>query len=177
MGKWGRTQDWELEKFPLRASLMLQWVKTLPAMQETQESWVQSLDGDDPLEEENTNPCHCSCLEKSHGQRSLAGYSSWGHKESNMTERLTLPLLHLASKLACYVCRIKYCRLNNLFSHSSGGYKPKVQVWAGLVPSKEFKARIYPRHVSLACSQPLFPWVSSHHLASVCVCVHIFPFS
>ena len=23
---------------------------------------------------------------KSHGQRSLAGYSSWGHKESDMTE-------------------------------------------------------------------------------------------
>ena len=26
-----------------------------------------------------------------HGQRSLAGYSPWGHKESDMTERLTLP--------------------------------------------------------------------------------------
>ena len=25
-----------------------------------------------------------------HGQRSLAGYSSWGHKESDMIERLTL---------------------------------------------------------------------------------------
>ena len=27
-------------------------------------------------------------LGESHGQRSLAGYSSWGHKESDMTERL-----------------------------------------------------------------------------------------
>ena len=25
-----------------------------------------------------------------HGQRSLVGYSSWGHKESDMTERLSL---------------------------------------------------------------------------------------
>ena len=25
-----------------------------------------------------------------HGQRSLVGYSSWGHKQSNMTDRLTL---------------------------------------------------------------------------------------
>ena len=25
-----------------------------------------------------------------HGQRSLAGYSSWGHKESDVTEQLTL---------------------------------------------------------------------------------------
>ena len=28
--------------------------------------------------------------EKSHGQRSLVGYSPWGHKESDMTERLHL---------------------------------------------------------------------------------------
>ena len=27
-----------------------------------------------------------------HGQRSLAGYSPWGHKELDVTERLTLPL-------------------------------------------------------------------------------------
>ena len=27
---------------------------------------------------------------KSHGQRRLAGYSPWGHKELDMTERLTL---------------------------------------------------------------------------------------
>ena len=26
------------------------------------------------------NPLQYSCLEKSHGQRSLAGYSPWGHK-------------------------------------------------------------------------------------------------
>ena len=27
-----------------------------------------------------------SCLENSHGQRSLAGYRPWGYKESNKTE-------------------------------------------------------------------------------------------
>jgi len=31
-----------------------------------------------------------SCLENPHGQRSLAGYSPWGCKESDTTERLTL---------------------------------------------------------------------------------------
>ena len=31
---------------------MAQWVKNLPAMQETQEMWVQSLGWEDPLEEE-----------------------------------------------------------------------------------------------------------------------------
>ena len=34
----------------------------------------------------NGNPLQCSCLEKSHGLRSLAGYSSWDHKESDTTE-------------------------------------------------------------------------------------------
>ena len=33
------------------------------------------------------NPLQYSCLEKPHGQKSLAGYSPWGHKESDMTER------------------------------------------------------------------------------------------
>ena len=28
-------------------------------------------------------------LGESHGQRSLAGYSSWGHKELDMTEQLS----------------------------------------------------------------------------------------
>ena len=35
------------------------------------------------------NPLQYSCLETPHGQRSLAGYSSWGRKESDMAERLT----------------------------------------------------------------------------------------
>ena len=30
-----------------------------------------------------------SCLENSNGQRSLAGYTPWGHKESDMTEQLS----------------------------------------------------------------------------------------
>ena len=38
--------------------------------------------------EGNGNPLQFSCLEKSHGQRSLAGYSPWGCKESDTTERL-----------------------------------------------------------------------------------------
>ena len=34
------------------------------------------------------NPLQYSCLENPHGQRSLADYSPWVHKESDMTERL-----------------------------------------------------------------------------------------
>ena len=36
--------------------------------------------------EGNGNPLQYSCLENSTGQRSLAGYSGWGQKESDMTE-------------------------------------------------------------------------------------------
>ena len=35
------------------------------------------------------NPLQYSCLENSCGQRSLVGCSSWCHKESDMTERLS----------------------------------------------------------------------------------------
>ena len=46
---------------------------------------VQSLGQEDPLEEGMT--IHSSVLpEESHGQRSLAGYSPLGHKESDTTE-------------------------------------------------------------------------------------------
>ena len=31
--------------------------------------------------------------EKSHGQRSLVGYSPWGCKESDMTERLSMSMI------------------------------------------------------------------------------------
>ena len=40
--------------------------------------------------EGNGNPLQHSCLEKSHGRRSLIGYSPWGRKESDTTERITL---------------------------------------------------------------------------------------
>ena len=47
--------------------------------------WVQSLGQEDLLEKEMAT--HSSVLPgKSHGQRSLEGYSSWGHKEPDTTE-------------------------------------------------------------------------------------------
>ena len=66
---------------------MAQWVKNRPAKQETHETWVQFLSQEDPLEEGMAT--HSSILGKSHGQRSLVGYSPKGRKESDMTERLS----------------------------------------------------------------------------------------
>ena len=65
--------------------MVAQTVKNLLAMQET---WVQSLGQEDPLEKEIAT--HSSILPReSHGQRSLVGYSQCGHKESDMTEQTT----------------------------------------------------------------------------------------
>ena len=65
---WSSTLTWTLEEhYPeqykyyilifdlgksIWASLMVQWVQNLPAMQETQETWIQFLDQEDPLEKE-----------------------------------------------------------------------------------------------------------------------------
>ena len=66
------------------ASLMAQMIKNPPAMQETQ---VQSLGQEDSLEEEMAT--HSVFLpRKFHGQTSLMGYSPWGCKELDTTERL-----------------------------------------------------------------------------------------
>ena len=70
------------------ASPVAQMVKNLPEVQETQ---VQSLGQEDPLEEEMAaTPLFLP--REFHGQRSLAGYNPWGLEESDMPEQLTLSL-------------------------------------------------------------------------------------
>ena len=54
-------------------------VKNLPAMQETQETWVQSQGREDPLKKEMAT--HSSILAwKIPWTRSLVGYSPWDHR-------------------------------------------------------------------------------------------------
>ena len=60
-------------------------VKCLSIMRET---WVRSLGREDPLEKEMAIHSSTIGLEKSHGQRSLVGYSPWGRKESDTIEQL-----------------------------------------------------------------------------------------
>ena len=60
-------------------------VKNLPATQELEETWVQSLGGEDSLEESMAT--HSSNLAwKIHGKRSVVGYTLQGRKESDTTE-------------------------------------------------------------------------------------------
>ena len=63
-------------------------------MQETQETQVQSLSGEDPLEEAMATHSSILAWEKSHGQRSLVGYSQRSHKELDTTKHISrYPLL------------------------------------------------------------------------------------
>ena len=61
-------------------------VKNLPAVQETRfDPWVRKI----PWRRKwQLTPSFLPG--ESHGQRSLVGYSPWGHKESDMTEQLHL---------------------------------------------------------------------------------------
>ena len=63
-------------------------VKNLPKIQET---WVQSLGWEDPLEKAMAT--HSIFLPREyHGQKVQVGYSPWGHKESDMTNTFTFQI-------------------------------------------------------------------------------------
>ena len=83
----------------LRASLVAKTVKILPTIQET---WVHSIPGS--RREWQRTPVFLPG--EFHGQRSLAGYSPVGGKESDITEQLTFhfifQLLELSSKTNHY---------------------------------------------------------------------------
>ena len=73
------------------AFLVAHWQRTHLS---TQETWVQSLGWEDPLEKEMSWKCSRQPTQvflpgKSHGQGSLVSYSPWSHKESDTTEWLS----------------------------------------------------------------------------------------
>ena len=66
-------------------AIIVAWmVKNLPAMQEIS---VRSLGQEEPWRRK-WQPTPVFLPRESHGQRSLAGYSPWGHKELDMTKWL-----------------------------------------------------------------------------------------
>ena len=74
------------------ACLVAQALKNPLARQET---WVRSL-GQEVLQRREWQPTPVFLPGEFHGQRSLVGYSPWGHKEWDTTEQLTLSLFILA---------------------------------------------------------------------------------
>ena len=76
--------DEQFYVYPLGDSLVVQMVKRLPAMRETR---VRFLGREDPWRRKwQSTPALLPG--KSHGRRSLIGYSPWGRIVSDMTERL-----------------------------------------------------------------------------------------
>ena len=71
---------------------MAQWWRSHLQCRRCRRPGVQSLGQEDPLGREMAT--HSSILAgQSHGQRSLAEYSPWGHKDLDMTERVIYNLL------------------------------------------------------------------------------------
>ena len=81
---------------------MAQRLKRLPGIQKT---WVQSLGREDPLEKEMAIHSSTPCFGVSHGARSLVGYSPWGRKGSDTTERLHF---HFHQEVKISDMKIKY---------------------------------------------------------------------
>ena len=84
---------------------MAQTVKSLPAVQET---GVQSLGREDPLEKGMAT--HSSILAwRIPWTEEPGGYNPWGHKELDTTERLTLSLFEKTWEISS---RCRTCYLN-----------------------------------------------------------------
>ena len=62
-------------------------VKNLPVNEGAIRDWGSIPGLGRPPEGGHGNPLQYSCLEYPHGQRSLAGYSPWGRKESDKTDQ------------------------------------------------------------------------------------------
>ena len=68
------------------------------------------------------NPLQYSCLENPHGQRSLAGYSLWGHKDWDMTERLSTERINSWMIFTIVTCIFILINVGNLWFRN---IKPK----------------------------------------------------
>ena len=69
--------------------------------------------------EENGNPLQYSCLESPCGQRSLVGYSSLGHEESDTTERVHFHLIYKHIYIYMNICMLLLLLLLLLLSRFS----------------------------------------------------------
>ena len=72
---------------------MVQQVKNTPVIQEIQETWVQCLGQDDPLEEEMATHSNIFAWEIPLTEEPV-GYSPWGLKESDTTEQVNIKASH-----------------------------------------------------------------------------------
>ena len=103
-----------------------------------------------------------------HEQGCLVGYSPWGQKELDLTERLTVSFsgshrrrsvsgkpthcthtqavhkVHPSLLVCCNKTPQSDFNTTRVLSHSSGGDKSKIKVWQGLDPSEGTRERSAP---------------------------------
>jgi len=121
--------------------MVAQTVKNLPAMQETQvDPWARKIPW-----RRKWQPTSGFLPRESHGQRSLAGYSPWGCKESDTTEQLTLSLFHQTPGTVCHLTELR-----------TGGWRPGFQPpgSSGIVQSLSRVNSLQPhglQHARLPC--------------------------
>ena len=109
------------------SSLVAQIAKSLLAKWET---WVRSLGREDLLEKATATP-PVFLPGESYGWRNLAGYSPWGHKESDMTEQLTLSQFHsvlgvlfpLPVSVPCLLLLLFDCYYSSLKNKKTGSQR------------------------------------------------------
>ena len=116
----------------IEASQVALVVKNPPPMQEMQETWVQSLGQEDPLEQEMaTHSSGCSCLENSMNREALQATvhgvtKSWTRLSTN---RDSASCISQAWAAITKDHRLGGLTVNlNSFSHSSAGQKSNVKV-------------------------------------------------
>ena len=109
------------------AFLLAQTVKNLPAVQET---WLGKI----PWRRE-WQPTPIFLPGEFHGQRSLAGYSPWGHRQSDRTERLIQTAA--AAKL------LQSCPT---LCNPIDGFPPGSAVPGIYTPLKSMVSKGYPHH-------------------------------
>ena len=107
---WGDRKIFGRER-ELRSSVLLH---TFALLHLTHDLPAHCMVREDPPGDGMANPFQYSCLEKSHGQRSLAGYRPWGHKSQTPLQ------LNHHQELDLFVIRLIFIKLTN-------NYKTKFQ--------------------------------------------------
>ena len=137
---------------------MAQLVKNSPVMWDT---WVRSWVGKIPWRRECL-PTPVFWPGEFHGQRSLAGYSPWSHKELDMTERLLLSLsVHCVTH---WRKQFRLKRLNFVFWASTArGPRMETPEWPHFSEAKFFLNG--PTYLSKAHVQGTSLWSSDRDSA------------
>ena len=104
---------------------MAQWERIHLPIQKTVRSWVRKIPW-----RKTWRPTPVFLPGESHGQRSLAGYSPWGHRESDATEQLTDWLTRLTN--AAFLC-VQYSSITFSLSPS-----PSSEMWQMFLSLKNF---------------------------------------